>query len=251
MLRNASDLKSKVLLAYGLALARRPDAVGRRQLVRIRLEGQAVELALRLGSVDPSVLMQVTHYGEYDAPGVDWENVKTIVDAGANIGISSVLFSIRSPQAKVLAIEPDTSNLELLHLNVQDLNGPLAEILNAAVWIEPGEVHLGSSSSSVAHRVLMDGNGTKTKAVTIRELAAKLGGRIDLLKLDIEGAELDLIQPLYLNEWAPFVDRLLVECHSRFGFGASAPEFCAALEPFGFESVCYNDSLELVFAKRA
>jgi FkbM family methyltransferase len=62
------------------------------------------------------------------------ENVEVIIDAGANIGVFSIMMAKQYPQAKVIAIEPDAENLALLSENCQFY--PNIEILPTALWFK-------------------------------------------------------------------------------------------------------------------
>ena len=75
--------------------------------------------------------MQVFLDNEYDFRAV--ERPQVIVDAGANIGLASILFANRYPQAKILAIEPEHDNFNLLADNVRSYDNivPLQAALGA------------------------------------------------------------------------------------------------------------------------
>jgi FkbM family methyltransferase len=224
--------------------------------VQLAHDGVVLPLALRAEHV--GVLMQVFHYGEYDAPDLDWARVETIVDAGANIGLSSRLFAHRSPRARILAVEPDDANLDLLNANLRPLvEAGRAEIIPKALWTESTFLDFTKNVGSVSHG-LVDAQGatgaatTRVPTTTVVELLDRLGSpRIDILKMDIEGAEKEVLSSPSAATWLDRVDCLLVECHSHFGFGAS-PEFLrAALTPKGFSVRTYGPSEGLVVAQRS
>src|SRR5580700_11827986 len=113
----------------------------------------------------------------------------TIVDAGAHIGMASILFARRYPRAKIIAIEPEPSNFALLLRNTSSYKNILT--VCAALWREDGEVTLGSSNvhPKGAFQVVENG-GTRVRAVTINTLMRETGVQsIDILKVDIEGSE--------------------------------------------------------------
>ena len=85
---------------------------------------------LRMESTDIPTFEQI--FGQcqlsFDFPS----EPRVIIDAGANIGISTIYFANRFPNAKVIAIEPEESNFELLKINCE--NYPNVKLVRAAVW---------------------------------------------------------------------------------------------------------------------
>lgn len=129
---------------------------------------------------------------EYERGGISLREVTgTVVDAGAHVG----LFSLRvAPRAsKVIALEPHPINYALLRLNL--LRNGLANVqpVQEALWHERGEVDLcegprsGQGSLELEH-----GTAHRVSATSLDAVVAE-SGPIDLLKLDIEGAEFDVL----------------------------------------------------------
>jgi tRNA G46 methylase TrmB len=88
---------------------------------------------MRLGTSDVWAYDQVIRAKAYD---VDFErDLKTIVDAGANVGYSTVYFASKYPRANVYAIEPEASNFSLLKKNTEKY--PNVVCINAALWYKP------------------------------------------------------------------------------------------------------------------
>jgi FkbM family methyltransferase len=54
-----------------------------------------------------------------------------IIDCGANIGLVSVMMKCLFPDVKIIAIEPDETNFELLKKNLQHYEG--IELINAGI----------------------------------------------------------------------------------------------------------------------
>jgi FkbM family methyltransferase len=137
---------------------------------------------------------------------------QTIIDAGAHIGMSTILFAQNYPKAKIFALEPEPSNYDALRRNT----GPYKNVvcIRAALWREDGEVML---SPSTAHPkgafAIAERDGIKVPAVTMSTLMkeAQLTS-IDLLKMDIEGAEKDVFRNC---PWVSSVQVLAIELHDR------------------------------------
>ena len=130
-----------------------------------------------------------------------------MVDAGANVGYASVLFAERWPEATIVALEPDASNFRLLVKNTRHY--PHILPLQAALWSDHRPLRV-VGENKWALRV-EDAAESEFTTVTMADLVAMSGGRIDLLKLDIEGAECGLFanDPTCLDD----VDLLIVELH--------------------------------------
>ncbi|PSF38061.1 hypothetical protein C7H19_06205 [Aphanothece hegewaldii CCALA 016] len=145
-----------------------------------------------------------------------------IVDAGANIGLASIYFANKYPEAKIIAIEPEQNNFQMLKKNVE----PYANIipLQAALWhkneeieiIDPGRGEWGfviqnkdlqKYSSDLQHD-----NHQTVIAMTVNKLINEYNlERINIFKIDIEGAE----KEVFSNSatWIDKVDSLIVELH--------------------------------------
>jgi FkbM family methyltransferase len=190
--------------------------------VRVSVPGFPHPFHLRLRTTDVSLLSEIILHLEYD-----WhfsEPPLTIVDAGANIGLSSVFFAARYPDATVIAIEPEAANYELLTRNA----APYPNIIPvcAALWkadtrlavVNTGAGEWGFQIRPLGSRDTHDCG--QVSAVTLDALMQtyKLE-RIDVLKIDIEGAEKEVFERSC--SWIGKVDVILIELHDRFRPGCS------------------------------
>jgi FkbM family methyltransferase len=177
--------------------------------------GKEARILVRGRSVDLAVFREVYLRGSYD---VRCKTPKTILDAGANIGTASVFFAIRFPQAKIVAVEPEKSNLEMLRQNTAPY--PNISVIEGAVWSERTKLRLKNPSAiKVSIRVeesLLSGD---VEAYSIEDLA-KLAGisSFDLLKIDIEGAEREVFDRA--GPWLEKAGGMFVELHDRYAPGA-------------------------------
>ena len=116
-----------------------------------------------------------------------------IVDAGANIGASSVWFALTYPKATILAVEPERSNFELLKANAAAF--PSIVPINAAVSATNGVLFLrdpGFGAWGFRTTAEPDERSYRVDALTLEELLGKVQGTPFILKIDIEGAESDV-----------------------------------------------------------
>ncbi len=120
----------------------------------------------------------------------------TLIDVGANIGWYTVHVALADPSARVLAIEPVPSSYRCLEAAVSRNALRNVTTLQVAAAAERGEIILYvdqriSGAASAAPSTSSDGLArVKCPAETLDELVASHGGAADVLKLDIEGAEL-------------------------------------------------------------
>lgn len=138
-------------------------------------------------------LEEVFVKGEYDldlpAPPA------VIVDLGANAGQASLYFRLRYPEARIIAVEPDPSALRHLERNLcGDSN---AVVRRHAVSPRHGPVRLArypDESWKTRVTAAADETAVTVRGATLDELFAEERlERVDLLKIDIEGLELDVL----------------------------------------------------------
>jgi len=166
-------------------------------------------VALRLDSTDAEVYGQVITEEEY-APILD-AGARTIVDCGANIGLTSAWFLSRLPEAQVIAIEPFPANAELCRRNLAPY-GARARVIEAAVWNRCTSLVLdysGGSEWGVRVRPARPGEAGEIAAIDIPHLGLPW---IDILKIDIEGSEEDLFAEAE-QTWLPTVCNIAIELH--------------------------------------
>lgn len=192
------------LVAIGSALSVKA-AVGRRdgRLFRVCIARGAENWDFFVGEwSDLQVAREVFFDGQYDLPPEITAHV--IVDAGANIGLSVLLFARRFPDAAIHALEPDRTSLKKLIRNVGHL--PNVTVHPIAVGAEDGSAGFREASAGWMSSFSEDGQGL---AVTVRGLGRFIrevsDGRADILKLDVEGAEWAILRSIRLADYARIV----------------------------------------------
>src|SRR5205085_1434743 len=114
-----------------------------------------------------------------------------IYDCGSNVGVSVIYFKKKFPKAKIIAFEPDPKVYDCLSQNLKINNIQDVKAVNKAVWIHNGELEFGSEGAD-GGSVFQKENKIKVSAVRLKELLEK-ENRIDCLKMDIEGAETEVL----------------------------------------------------------
>jgi len=181
--------------------------VGRPRVIAAKAAGIRHPLFLRVHTSDLAVYHHILLEGEYQLtlPFVP----KTIVDAGANIGLTSIYYANQYPEARIIAVEPEESNYRALVHNASAY--PNIEPVKAALWNRNGDVATVDVGGDWECQVA---EGTGCRAVTMHTLMTESGiDSIDLLKVDVEGAEKEIFSEC---DWIGRVRVLVVELHDRF-----------------------------------
>ena len=172
--------------------------------MRFRLRDRSV---VRCRIVDAGGLLSVNVDRDYDVPGLDWATLRTIVDVGAHVGSFTVWAAMRSPRARILAIEPNPETFAFLEQNVRD-NGLQERVVavNAAVGPQSGAGTLELVEHSLGTRIARAGDGkVKVRIQTIPSLLVEAGlTDVDLLKMDCEGMEYDVLGTLSPGQLSRF-----------------------------------------------
>src|SRR5580693_7464158 len=141
----------------------------------------------------------------------------TILDLGANIGLSAIYFARRYPGSRLACVEPVPDNVRLLIRNLKD-NAVEAEVIAAAIDAKDGVVAMERSAADYGHKIATAAPSAAwfdVASVSIPSIMRRLGwDRIGLLKIDIEGHESVLLSQAC--EWLADVDALCVEYHHHF-----------------------------------
>ena len=139
---------------------------------------------------------------------------RLILDLGANVGYASAFFALHHPTARVMAVEPEPSNVVLLRRNVAAL--PRVDVVEGAAWPSSGHVSLyDPGKGQWGMRVQAAGETGNVRAVTIAELLERVDADwVDLVKIDIEGSERELFAEN--TGWLERVGVLVIELHDRF-----------------------------------
>ena len=158
----------------------------------------------------------------------------TILDLGANIGLSAIYLARCYPQCRIACVEPVPDNLKLLIRNLRE-NAIEAEVIAAAIDTKNGVVAIERGAADYGHRIAAAGStvSLEVAGVSIPSILRRLGwDRIGLLKIDIEGHENVLLSQAC--EWLADVDALCVEYHHHF----AEAELERLARQFGFQPPC-------------
>jgi FkbM family methyltransferase len=155
-----------------------------------------------------------------------------IIDCGANIGLSVIYLKRLFPSARILAFEPDEKNFILLTKNIAAFGFENVEARQEAVWIDNTQLQF-SGDGAMNSRIDFGSskNSVPVRAIRLRDF---LNRPVDFLKLDIEGAEYQVMNDITGN--LHFVRHLFLEYHGSFTQNKELARLFALLVDNGF---CY------------
>jgi FkbM family methyltransferase len=160
-------------------------------------------------------------------PEVDRDAARLVWDLGANVGITTAHLAIRMPRAEVVAVELDAANAGVARRNLSG-HGGRCRVVEAGVWTHDGRLRYGGDAGQeVGFRV--GGGDRSAEALSLDTLLARGGGGpVDYVKMDLEGAEREVLR--HATGWAAHVRAIRVEVHEPY----TVAECQADLRALGF-----------------
>ncbi|WP_339847454.1 FkbM family methyltransferase [uncultured Dokdonia sp.] len=160
-----------------------------------------------------------------------------ILDLGTNIGLTIAHFKELYPNASVYGFEMNPENYKLALYNTRVYKN--VSIANKAVWIDNAGITYASDASYDSFAIdrstkQVESNVTKVPSITISEIIKAHGlKKIDYIKMDIEGAEEDILDQEDVS-WLDIVEVLNIEMHFEQG-DDRIKEYMSILEQQGFD----------------
>ena len=160
----------------------------------------------------------------------------TIIDGGANIGLTSVFLANKYPRADIVAVEPEEGNFEMLKRNTK--NYGRIGLIKAGIWNHHAILSVideGKGNNSFTVTEMLSPQADSINAISIYDIMEERNWEtVDILKLDIEGAEKNVFEKNF-EKWLPRVKILIIEFHDRMLEGCSATVL-KALSHYNFRS---------------
>lgn len=199
--------------------------------IRIReLDGEALHVRPR--SNDNWVLRDA-FLGRHHVPppAVDGGSLRVAWDLGAYIGATMAHLAVHHPEARIVGVEVDPANATLCRRNMEPW-GERTEVVEAAVWHSDGEVAYRPADGDELSGIVAPAGepGVTAPAISLNTLLERSGGAIDYVKMDIEGAEREVLRRN--TEWAEHVRSIKVEVHPPY----EVDECLADLGALGFRT---------------
>lgn len=182
------------------------------RLTGIRIKGIRSDISLSNYGPDVTTLFQVFYAGEYN---FEVKNSPTfIIDCGANIGLSAIFFANKYPAAKVVAIEPGKENFIYLQKNLKPYQNVIC--INKAIWSKNVSMEIkdmGTGNWSLQTVETNESLENSIESITIGQVMSAFSQEnIDILKIDIEGAEKELFKHNF-EPWLRKTRMIAIELH--------------------------------------
>jgi len=184
------------------------------KMIKVKPKGIKHWVYCRNGTSDFAVLRQVI--GKKECAFHLNASPSTIIDAGANVGYSSVLFANLWRNARIIAIEPEEENFNLLLKNTTLY--PNIECVKAAIWSKSAILKLKNENAlafsfQYGEQTPCEKGASEVQAFTVKEICRKFSiNRLNLLKIDIEGGELEILKNSE-SDWHQDADAIAIELH--------------------------------------
>jgi FkbM family methyltransferase len=157
-----------------------------------------------------------------------------VVDCGSNIGMSILYFKYRYPRARIVGFEPDPEVFALLQQNVKQNGLDDVKLVQAAVGAQSGRAEF-LAGHAFASTLVEDAAPFQAEPVTVDvvRLRDQLIEPVDFLKLNIEGAEHEVMEDI--ADRLDLVSQLVLEYHHLPGMPRTLHLILARLHEAGFE----------------
>ena len=170
----------------------------------------------------------------------------TMLDGGANIGLASVYFAHRFPNAKIVAVEPSEENYRMILKNTEKFPNVMAK--RGGIWNNNKQLAIVDKSAydnSFMVTEVEENTPDSLPAFSIHSIMQEQGWTtLDVLKLDIEGSEKEVFEK-NVEEWLPRTKMLIVEVHDNMRKGASKALF-AAISKYNFTFSMHHENLVFI-----
>ncbi len=195
-MRLGADLRSKWLLASMLArLKWRRSELEDQSVYQVQVQIGSLRRTLSIRAADIFLVHEVLSQSPYVHPEMAQEPPRCVVDLGAHIGLATLLFKAKFPDAEVHCYEPDPENFALLQTNTADLSNVFLH--QEAVGVQQTEAILYIPKRRHSAASLRRPSGVDLmyevlcRVKPLDDILAE-AGRVDLVKFDIEGVEYDV-----------------------------------------------------------
>ncbi len=217
VLRRRVGLWPAIRAKMRIALMQRLSRRGTR--MRLPWNRHGLSVTVRAKTSDLQVYMQLLIRSELS--GFSARAPRMILDGGSNIGLAAVELAARYPDARIVCVEPDESNVALLRENIAPFL-PRVMVIQGALWSARGVLSISNPDADPwAFNVHLSDSGS-IAAYSVSDIAKMAGAAagFDMVKLDIEGAEASVFRGNL--DWLDHAEIVGIELHDELVEGCSA-----------------------------
>jgi FkbM family methyltransferase len=187
-----------------------------------------------------------------------------IIDCGGNTGLTMLYYKSRYPKAKITVFEPNPVCVNAISNNIRDNKLTQTVVIPKAVWNKESTMKLAVIEGNSAVGSLFTHQkdpGFKEQEISVKttRLSQYIRSRVDVLKIDIEGAEVDVLREV--KSKLHLVDRLIIESHTLTIDGKRVDNTPAVIDMLvaegyacwfkgGFSPLNGKDYPSMIYAKR-
>lgn len=161
-----------------------------------------------------------------------------IIDCGANIGMSILYFKFIYPDCSILAFEPNPRAYYLLKKNIEHNNLKNVELHNLALLdkINKIDFYVGNESDILLASTIKERGGEKVIKIQTQKLSSYMNDVVDLVKIDIEGSEIQVLKDLVETNKINNSKNYIIEYHHKINNNKSTlSSFIKPFEESGFD----------------
>lgn len=210
------------------------------KIIHFKYKGHSI--CLRPGKSDFNVLNQIFVDTQYDSYNYI-KNPEIIVDGGANIGLSTIFFKMKFPNSKIFCIEPELGNFQILESNTVQYEN--IELIRKGLWGNTTSIFLNKGAFTVDNYISLSPTESTIEeilCISISDLMKEFNlSKIDILKLDIEGAEKNILCSNI--DWLDNVGCLMIETHDRMVSGTGKALF-DAMHNYNFDLEVQGETMK-------
>lgn len=187
--------------------------IGEKKLISFKIPDYKYPIFIRKKTTDGACFSQMIILEEYSY-NISFEP-KVIIDLGANSGYSTLYFANKYKNSTIVALEPDNNNFKILSKNLEKYVN--VHTINKGIWYKNAYLKIkNSSAASWSFQLEETTKDEGMESLTIKDILKKIDSKtIDILKIDIEGAENKLFSS-NSDYWLKNTRFIFVETHDRY-----------------------------------
>jgi FkbM family methyltransferase len=217
-----SYLLSNRLLNNGIITKRKGECLE----FQYPLNQKAISFQLKRDSSDAQVFEQIIELGEYLPILAIFRDKNitphTMIDAGANIGLTCLYFKSHFPDLVIIALEPSNETFNRLEQNIHINQFSSVTLLKKGLWSSQTRLKADTSfrdGQDWSFR-LVEASENEAALIETSSIDAIISEQkltsIDFLKIDIEGGEVEVFKDFSQIQWLDKVKVLALEIHDEF-----------------------------------